>query len=340
VIGITEGLLSRLNRSQIEAVVAHEAAHIVSGDSRAATVVSSLSELYEESLGGVGAVLRGTRGRGGVPLLLVYFVLQLTNLLSKLLRAFLSRQREYRADAVAGRLTRNPLALAEALKLISSDWHGSGAQGERLESLFIVSPRFSHLDEAEGLVSDIFSTHPPVKSRIAVLLGMAHLDEANLEEGLKNFKRVTPVAMAEFKAETVDQAATPKGCPHCKEALEGVNYEGAPILKCPHCQGVLAEERDIRRILVRKDKTFSDETQRQFKVLLDSKGKFNLKENDAKSAWVLDCPQCGHLMRRQFFVYSYPVEIDRCPYCTCVWLDKEELELLQYIYEHKEEYLF
>jgi Zn-finger nucleic acid-binding protein len=43
-------------------------------------------------------------------------------------------------------------------------------------------------------------------------------------------------------------------------------------------------------------------------------------------------------MRRQFFVYSYPVEIDRCIYCEGVWLDAQELEVLQYLYEHKEEF--
>lgn len=398
IIGITEGLLARLNRPQIEAVVGHEAGHVVSGDSLIATVVVSLSELYEQTLSRLRVSLRHTRGRGGLPIFLIFLVLAVMNFLSKLLRCFLSRQREYRADAIAVRLTRNPLSLAEALKLISKGWHGSGSAGERLEAIFIVNPRFENLDEQESFFAELFSTHPPVKKRIEVLLNIAHLNEKTLEENLKHFRRVSPVAVAEFKPDytagpkrwfvfeegnwlgpfvldeikkldnfTPQQWVRPDGlnmvmpayqdddlrawflsgseskdkfyCPHCRISLDEVNYEGVPVLKCSFCQGVLVDQNKVSRILIRKDKIFSQETERLTKAIIDEKGKFILKDSDTRSVWVINCPRCQRKMRRQFFVYSYPVEIDRCIYCDSVWFDQQELEILQYIYEHKEKFL-
>lgn len=395
-IGITEGLLSRLNRYQIEAVVAHEAGHIIGGDSLTTTVICSLSELYEEGLSRIKAGLRNTRGRGGIILVLIFIVLSVMHFLSSLLRYFISRQREYRADAIAVRLTRNPLSLAEALKLISKHWNGSGAQGQNLESIFIVNPKFNSLDEEEGLLADIFSTHPPINRRINILLGMAHMDEKTLEENLRNFKRASPVAKAEFmpldsaapkkwfildkeqnwlgpfiledlkkidglrpdqwvRTET-KEVATPlyddddlrtlflepdkqkkePCCPHCKVALQELIYEGAPILKCPYCEGVFVENQRISRILIRKDSLFPEDIIRSAKTILKSKDRYKLSERDAKSAWVIICPKCRLQMHRQFFVYSYPVEIDRCINCSGVWFDKQELEILQYLFEHKE----
>jgi len=194
-----------INRTQIEAVVAHEAGHIAADDSLSTTVISSLSEIYEESLYRLKISIKKGRGRGVVILLLLYIVLWLMHFLSTLLRYFISREREYCADAIAVRLTRNPLSLAEALKLISTHWRGAGSQGERLEAIFIVNPRYSNLEEREGLISDIFHTHPPIKKRINILLDMAHLDEKTLEDNLKNLKRVSPVAVAEFKPRDPNQ---------------------------------------------------------------------------------------------------------------------------------------
>jgi len=397
VIGVTEGLLARLNRAQIEAVVAHEAGHIAAGDSLTTTVICSLAELYEDGLSGLKAGLRRVRGRGIVVLLLVFLVLSIMNSLSKLLRYFISRQREYRADAISVRLTRDPLSLAEALKIISGHWRGAGAPGEKIESIFIVNPNYSSLDEEQGLAADMFSTHPPIRTRINILLGMAHIDAETLEETLKNFKRASPVAAAEFKPledsgprkwfilerrewrgpfsleelgktralspeqwvriegrdEAIPAYEDPKlqalfvksedkteapVCPHCKAALQEVNYEGVPVLKCVYCAGYFVEHGKIGRIFIREDATFSDETVRLAKPLISSKDKFRLNNTGSKNVWVINCPKCGHTMHRQFFVYSYPVEIDRCVYCSGIWFDRQELELLQYLYEHKELY--
>ena len=108
VIGLTEGMLARLTRAQIEAVVGHEAAHIVSGDCLATTITTSLFELFSGVLRGFEAVFRGGGRQGGyssmrvsarggagviVFLMLIYMLLSVTKMLSQLVRLFISRQR-------------------------------------------------------------------------------------------------------------------------------------------------------------------------------------------------------------------------------------------------------
>lgn len=332
-IGVTEGLLARLNRAQLEAVVAHEAGHIVSRDSLSTTVIASLSELYQESLEQVSRGLSRGRGRGGLPLLFIFLVLGLMNFLSRLLHYFISRQREFRADAIAVRLTRDPLSLAEALRLISTHWRGEGAAGEKIESIFIINPKYNRLDEEEGAFANIFSTHPPIRNRVSILLGMAHMDEATLEQNLKNFTRVSPVA---FTGTAVPARESNKSkCPNCQVDLQEAEYEGAPVLKCNDCGGNFVEQYKVSRILIREDKEFSGDIVRLAKTASEQKEKL-APIQDKQQLWVLTCPKCGRKMHRQFFVYSYPVQIDRCFYCAGVWFDRTELEVLQYIYQNKE----
>ena len=183
IIGVTEGLLARLTRAQLEAVVGHEAAHIVSGDCLATTVTTSIFALYGGLLKGLERIFSKTRSSsssrgGGVMALLlgIYILLWATRGMSQLVRMFISRQREYRADAVAVRLTRDPLSLAEALYAIDRRWRGAGLAAEELESLFIINPAYSALDEKTSFFADMFSTHPPMKDRLNVLLEMAHTD--------------------------------------------------------------------------------------------------------------------------------------------------------------------
>jgi len=180
IIGITEGLLSRLTRPQIEAVVAHEAHHVLSGDCLETTVAASmfgtLSSLVEKSA-------QTSRGRSfpHPALLLAWGLLMLGNFLNM----FISREREYRADAAAVRMTRNPVALAETLYMLSRSWRGAGFIGSGFEMLCIVNPEATALDEAEGFWADLISTHPPIQKRIDILLTMAHMNIAGLDTKIK-----------------------------------------------------------------------------------------------------------------------------------------------------------
>lgn len=177
VIGVTEGLLSRLSRPQLETVIAHEAHHILSGDCLETTVASSLFGTWSsllESLSNTSSRGR-TSSSAGVPL--AWLLLKLSYLLSM----FISREREYRADAAAVRMTRNPIALAETLHLLSRSWRGAGFIGSGFEMLCIVNPEASALDESEGFWADLLSTHPPLRKRMDVLLKMAHTNIAELD---------------------------------------------------------------------------------------------------------------------------------------------------------------
>ncbi len=177
VIGITEGLLSRLSRPQLESVIAHEAHHILSGDCLEATVATSLFGTYAAA---IEKLQEGSRGRSfsSPAFLLTWSLLQL----SYLLNLFISREREYRADAASVRMTRNPLALAETLHLLSRSWRGAGFIGSGFEMLCIVNPKTMALDETEGFFADLLSTHPPIAKRIDILLKMARVSVAELDE--------------------------------------------------------------------------------------------------------------------------------------------------------------
>jgi len=402
VIGVTEGLLTRLNRAQLEAVVGHEAGHIVNGDCLTTTVTCSLAELYEEALSKISKGFRHSRGRGGLIIVLLMLVMGTMKFLSALLRYFISRQKEYRADATSVRLTRDPLSLAEALHLISRNWRGIGAAGENLESIFIMNPRPSYFDDKQGLLANWFSTHPPIQDRIRILADMGHCDAKTLEENLKKFRWVSPVAKpvvhvdkekaadqkwmvfnSEQKWEgpfgleelrkltflTPDSWVCPHGeeavrhayenaalmplfggaakteegdhpCPHCHTGLNEINYEGAPAWRCGYCEGIFVSPKTVSRILIRRDMAFSEDVVRLAEAATKQKDLFQKGRLRAKveNPFVLSCPQCQNKMRRQFFVYSYPVEIDRCISCGGLWFDKQELEVLQYIYENKDKF--
>jgi Zn-finger nucleic acid-binding protein len=107
---------------------------------------------------------------------------------------FISREREYRADAAAVRMTRNPVALAETLYLLSRNWRGAGFIGSGFEMLCIVNPTATALDESEGFWADLVSTHPPIQKRISVLLNMAHMNIAALDATMngKTKKSIAP----------------------------------------------------------------------------------------------------------------------------------------------------
>ncbi len=186
VIGITEGLLSRLTRPQLETVIAHEAHHILSGDCLETTVASSLFGTYASAI----EKLNNTSSRGRAyfspALLLTWSLLQL----SYLLNMFISREREYRADAAAVRMTRNPIALAETLYLLSRSWRGAGFIGSGFEMLCIVNPQATALDETEGFWADLLSTHPPLRKRMDILLKMAHTSIAELDAKAANRDKV------------------------------------------------------------------------------------------------------------------------------------------------------
>ncbi|RJQ43063.1 MAG: hypothetical protein C4538_12680 [Nitrospiraceae bacterium] len=180
VIAVTEGLLSRVTRPQLETVVAHEAYHILSGDCLETTVAASLFGIPSSVIEKISSA-----SEGRVWLSPAFLVAMVLVKISYLLNMFISREREYRADAGAVRMTRNPLALAEVLYLLSRHWKGAGHIGAGLEMLCIMNTSESSLDESEEWFADLMSTHPPVQRRIRLLLQMAHASISELKKQTK-----------------------------------------------------------------------------------------------------------------------------------------------------------
>ncbi|MBI4523145.1 MAG: M48 family metallopeptidase [Deltaproteobacteria bacterium] len=176
---VTTGLLALLNREETQGVVAHELSHIRNQDILLMTLVSVL-------LGGVAILSdwaqrsfsapRSRRGAGAKNLLIIIpamVLIVLAPLISRLLAMAVSRQREYLADATAVEFTRNPLGLARALTKIRDASMPFQRASRGTAHLFFVNPLRRRVDDREGRVADLLSTHPPIDRRIGLLYSMA-----------------------------------------------------------------------------------------------------------------------------------------------------------------------
>ncbi len=181
-IAVTAGLLSRLNRDELQGVVAHEMSHILNRDvlfvTFAGVMLGSIviiSEVFLRSLwfsGGSSRRYRSSKKTGGqlgLPLvaMAVLFAI-LAPILTRLLYFAISRRREYLADATAVRLSRYPEGLASALEKISSAKIQLPMANKVTAPMYIVSP----LVKKGSAFSNLTGTHPPVEERIAILRSM------------------------------------------------------------------------------------------------------------------------------------------------------------------------
>jgi len=174
-VAVTSGLLDKLNRDELQGVMAHEMAHVGNYDIRYAMLVGILvgttvliSDFFLR-----GLWFGGGRSREGgyvqVIMMVVAILLAiLAPLFARLLQMSISRQREYLADATAVRLTRNPDGLADALQKISGDREVLEVANRATAHLYIVNPVKGFEKRAKGL----FSTHPPIQERISLLRAM------------------------------------------------------------------------------------------------------------------------------------------------------------------------
>lgn len=188
-IAVTKGLLDRLTREQLQAVVAHELGHVRNFDIRLMTVVAALvgavallADFLRRGLswgGGGGRKSRDSRDGGGGALGAVLFVVWmaaviLAPVIGQILAMMVSRRREYFADATAAELTRNPLALASALDAIESALEPTNATKRGTANLCIADPLGRSAGRREGWVSDLLASHPPMVKRISALREMAY----------------------------------------------------------------------------------------------------------------------------------------------------------------------
>jgi len=174
-IAVTSGLIEKLNKRELEAVLAHEMGHIANYDIRLQLMVITV-------IGGVsmlGEMLMRARGKKAGGIILAGLIIYLIGApMLRLIRLALSRNREYLADATGSLYTRDPQALADALEKISKDSRVESA--DRMTSaaqLFISNPKREPDDSTpkkvkqESFLTKIFSTHPPIFDRIKKLRG-------------------------------------------------------------------------------------------------------------------------------------------------------------------------
>jgi heat shock protein HtpX len=172
-VAVTEGLLGLCTRDELQAVIAHELAHIRHRDivfmmllAVMAGAVALIADLMTRAFRGGARWGRSTRVKVGGQAQLVLFVVGVLLLIvgavvARLIFFAASRTREYLADAGAAIFTRNPLALAEALQKISGNVAGAALPVPKVaQAMLIIGP-------------GLFETHPPVSERIAVLRKLA-----------------------------------------------------------------------------------------------------------------------------------------------------------------------
>jgi heat shock protein HtpX len=184
-IAVTRGLLEKLDRSELQGVIAHEMSHVKNYDVRLMTVVAALAGaillLADWSRRGLwwgGRSRRSDRGGGGglavVGIVLWVVSIVLAPIIAQIVSLAVSRQREYLADASGAELTRNPLALASALEKIDAAVEPTASIKQGIAHLCIADPRGRAVNEREGFFADLLSTHPPIGKRIALLREMAY----------------------------------------------------------------------------------------------------------------------------------------------------------------------
>jgi heat shock protein HtpX len=185
-VAVTQGLIDKLSRDELQGVIAHEMSHVRNYDIRTMTVVAALIGavmlLSEYGLRGMrfgAGRKRSSSGRGGgaggaIFLVLWLIAMFLAPLITQILAMAVSRQREYLADASGAELTRNPGALASALQKIDDAVEPTRSIKKGTAHLCIADPLGSEKNEREGFLADVFATHPPIAKRITILKAMAY----------------------------------------------------------------------------------------------------------------------------------------------------------------------
>ncbi len=177
-IAFTTGILDVMDRDQLQGVIAHEMAHVANRDTLVSAVAATtagaiaiLSDMLTRMMWFGGGRDRDRESNGN-PIALVFslLILILAPLAAMLLKSAISRKRESLADATAVAFTRNPAGLRSALEVLASDSTVVRQKSNSIAHIWIESP----LDGKA--VSKLFSTHPPIAERIAVLKAMESLN--------------------------------------------------------------------------------------------------------------------------------------------------------------------
>lgn len=172
VICVTTGLIEKMNKYELEGVIAHELSHIKNYDILLSTVISIFvgfvvmitDSIFRPRFIRVNSS-KNNKNAGAIIQLIGIIFLILSPIFTKLVQLAISRKREYLADSSAIEITRNPDGLISALKKLSEDTKGIRNVSTATAHMYIVNP----LKNKSESVKSLFSTHPPIEERIARL---------------------------------------------------------------------------------------------------------------------------------------------------------------------------
>lgn len=182
VICVTSGLLLKLDRTELEGVLAHEISHIRNYDIRLMSVVSVMVGLVallgdwflRVRFWGGGRNRDGDSGSLGAVMIVVGIIFAiLSPLIAQLIQLAISRRREFTADAGSVGITRQPQGLISALQKISSDTEPLEAANKATAHLYIVNPFKKSSNKVVAAFAGLFNTHPPIPERIKALENMS-----------------------------------------------------------------------------------------------------------------------------------------------------------------------
>ncbi|OGM18354.1 zinc metalloprotease HtpX [Candidatus Woesebacteria bacterium RIFCSPHIGHO2_01_FULL_37_10] len=181
VICATTGLLQKLDRTELEGVIAHELSHVRNYDTRLMSIVAVLvgsvallaDFFFRMSWHGGRNRDRDKGSLGAVILLLGVVFAILSPIIARLIQLAISRRREFMADAGSVSLTRQPSGLISALQKISADHEPLEAANKATAHLYIINPFKEGIKGSVGWFASLFNTHPPIEERIKTLQSMA-----------------------------------------------------------------------------------------------------------------------------------------------------------------------
>lgn len=174
VVAVTRGLLEKLDKTELEGVIAHEMSHVGNRDTLLQTVIvvlvgiiALLADMSRRSMF-FGRHSDDDNKAGALIFIIGLILMILAPIFAQLMQFAISRKREFLADADGALLTRYPEGLAKALEKIASDPTPLAHANRATAHLYIANPLKSEYVK----VSKLFSTHPPIAERIAKLRGM------------------------------------------------------------------------------------------------------------------------------------------------------------------------
>lgn len=320
---VTEGLLAEFTRDELQAVVAHELAHILRGDTFYITLVCSLANFFERLRQAIEPDTSYHRhhaqpqGGGAVAHLMVYLAVFLSNIIMHLLSTLISRQREILADAAAVELSRNPKALGRAIYKAHIKNSFVGDFNVTYSPLFIVPPE-STGGESDGFFARLFNSHPPLMRRIRLLANMLKTRPARIIQEVWEIqkKREKARTLVSSREETLPEEALPSAQP--EESPEEAGKVWSVQDRNGNWQGPysLEELLSVRSFFpLAKVKNLQEEIEaraREFPQIRDAIRKIR-KRQFIDPGKQNKCPRCRVPLKGAYYE-GVPIKI--CPQCS------------------------